>query len=54
MYLNTTVKIPEEKGKIIYKTKGGSTYVLFQYGGYRRWQGRKRQHRLRQRPKNPD
>lgn len=33
MYLNTTVKIPEEKGKIIYKTKGRSTYVLFQYGG---------------------
>ena len=32
MYLNTTVKIPEIKGKIISKKKGGATYILYQYG----------------------
>ena len=32
MYLNTTVKIPVMKGKIITRKKGGSTYVLYQYG----------------------
>ena len=32
MYLNTTVKIPEMKGKIITKKKGGTTYILYQYG----------------------
>lgn len=32
MYLNTTVKIPAEKGKIITKKKGGTTYILYQYG----------------------
>lgn len=32
MYLNTTVKIPEQKGKIITKKKGGATYILYQYG----------------------
>lgn len=32
MYLNTAVKIPEAKGKIITKKKGGTTYVLYQYG----------------------
>ena len=32
MYLNTTVKIPVVKGKIITKKKGGTTYVLYQYG----------------------
>ena len=32
MYLNTTVKIPEIKGKIITKRKGGTTYILYQYG----------------------
>lgn len=32
MYLNTTVKIPEMKGKIISKKKGETTYVLYQYG----------------------
>ena len=32
MYLNTTVKIPEVKGKIISKKKGGTTYILYQYG----------------------
>ena len=32
MYLNTTVKIPEMKGKIITKTKGTTTYILYQYG----------------------
>ena len=32
MYLNTTVKIPEMKGKIISKKKGGTTYILYQYG----------------------
>ena len=31
MYLNTTVKIPEMKGKIISKKKGGTTYILYQY-----------------------
>jgi len=28
MYLNTTVKIPVVKGKIITKKKGGATYIL--------------------------
>ena len=32
MYLNTTVKIPEIRGKIITKKKGGTTYILYQYG----------------------
>ena len=32
MYLNTTVKIPEMNGKIITKKKGGTTYILYQYG----------------------
>ena len=32
MYLNTSVKIPEIKGKIITKKKGSVTYVLYQYG----------------------
>ena len=32
MYLNTTVPIPEIKGKIITKKKGGTTYILYQYG----------------------
>ena len=32
MYLNTTVKIPKIKGKIITKKKGGATYILYQYG----------------------
>ena len=32
MYLNTTVKIPSLKGKIITKKKGGATYILYQYG----------------------
>jgi len=32
MYLNTSVKIPDEKGKIITKKKGDATYVLYQYG----------------------
>ncbi len=32
MYLNTTVKIPDQKGKIITKRKGGATYILYQYG----------------------
>ena len=32
MYLNTTVKIPVMKGKIITKKKGGATYILYQYG----------------------
>ena len=32
MYLNTTVKIPEVKGKIILKNKNGTTYVQYQYG----------------------
>ena len=32
MYLNTTVKIPEIKGKIIFKKKNGTTYVQYQYG----------------------
>mgnify|MGYP000313110796 CR=1 FL=1 len=27
MYLNTTVKIPEQKGKIIAKKKGDTTYI---------------------------
>lgn len=32
MYFNTTVKIPEIKGKIIAKKKGATTYILYQYG----------------------
>lgn len=32
MYLNTSVKIPEEKGKIIIRKKGDNSYVLYQYG----------------------
>ena len=32
MYLNTTVKVPVMKGKIITKKKGGTTYILYQYG----------------------
>ena len=32
MYLNTTVKIPEMKGKIITRKKGNTTYILYQYG----------------------
>lgn len=32
MYLNTTVKIPVMKGKIITKKKGGAAYILYQYG----------------------
>jgi len=32
MYLKTSVEIPAAKGKIITKSKGGSIYVLFQYG----------------------
>lgn len=32
MYLNTTVKIPEQKGKIITKKKSCATYILYQYG----------------------
>ena len=32
MYLNTTVKIPQMKGRIITKKKGGTTYILYQYG----------------------
>lgn len=32
MYLNTTVKIPQIKGKIITKKKGTATYILYQYG----------------------
>ena len=32
MCLNTTVKIPVMKGKIITKKKGSATYILYQYG----------------------
>lgn len=32
MYLNTSIKIPEIKGKIITRKKGKATYVLYQYG----------------------
>lgn len=32
MYLNSTVAIPAEKGKIILRNKGGATYVLYQHG----------------------
>lgn len=32
MYLNTTVKIPDQKGKIIARKKGSTTYILYQYG----------------------
>ena len=32
MYFDSTVKIPDEKGKIIRKKKGNTTYVLYQYG----------------------
>ena len=31
MYLNTTVKIPDMKGKIITKKKADAAYILFQY-----------------------
>lgn len=32
MYLNTAVKIPTVKGKIITKKKGSTSYILYQYG----------------------
>lgn len=32
MYLNTNVKIPDAKGKIITRKKGDAVYVLYQYG----------------------
>lgn len=32
MYYDFTVRIPAEKGKIITRKKGRSTYILFQYG----------------------
>ena len=32
MYFNFAVNIPIEKGKIITKKKGHTTYVLYQYG----------------------
>ena len=32
MYYNFVVQIPSEKGKILTKAKGRSSYVLFQYG----------------------
>ena len=32
MYYNFAVQIPSEKRKILTKAKGGSSYVLFQYG----------------------
>lgn len=32
MYLNTTVRMPAIKDKIITKKKGGTTYILYQYG----------------------
>lgn len=32
MYLNTSVKIPSVKGKIITKKKGNTSYILYQYG----------------------
>lgn len=32
MYLNISVKIPSEKGKIIIRNKGNNSYVLYQYG----------------------
>ena len=32
MYLDSTVAIPAEKGKIILRKKGGATYVLYQHG----------------------
>lgn len=32
MYLNTSVKIPSVKGKIITKKKGNASYILYQYG----------------------
>ena len=35
MYLNTTVKIPVVKGKIITKRKGENVYVLYQYCRFR-------------------
>ena len=31
MYYDFSIKIPEEKGKIIIKKKGNATYVLYQY-----------------------
>ena len=32
MYYNFAVQIPSEKRKVFTKTKGGASYVLFQYG----------------------
>ena len=32
MYLNSTVRIPKMKGKIFVRKKGGSSYILYQYG----------------------
>jgi transposase len=32
MYFNSTVKIPDSKGKIITKKKGDASYILYQYG----------------------
>ena len=32
MYFNSTVKIPDSKGKIITKKKGDAYYILYQYG----------------------
>jgi len=32
MYFDSTVKIPDEKGKIIFRKKGKATYILYQYG----------------------
>lgn len=31
MYYDFSVPVPEEKGKIIFKKKGGSSYVLYEY-----------------------
>ena len=31
MYYNFVVQIPSEKGKILAKAKGGTSYVVFQY-----------------------
>ena len=32
MYFNTTVEIPKIKGRIFRRKRGGTTYVLYQYG----------------------
>ena len=32
MYFDSTVIIPSERGKIIFRKKGGTTYVLYQHG----------------------